>query len=561
MAVDKESKAPPSFQTFLDWVNSGIQLPTDKQAAFRGMCRFPLPTTSLCNSIFEEYEKIFMTQDWYRDYQLMDDTMRMDFKEYIEKTLNVAGYFKHKGFEAYKKYFNSIFVVDVPAQQTTPRPQPYFYRVAVKDLIDIRVERNIDNSDRIGYVIYLTGKNRAVILDDLFYRVAVKQDNADEWMIQFQALHTLNYCPACFFSLNHFYDEGDNGIARKIILSDSVGNLDWLLFYKIAERMYETYGPFPIITVPKSNCEYVEPGTGTRCTNGVIINTRDGKLISAHCPVCTKNNLVGPGSIFTKPVPRSKDDAVLNTPVEITPADVKSLEYISDKIDFLEWEIYADCVGSDDQTVQKEAVNQKQVQSNVEGKRNILMRVKKDFEQAEKFIVDTCGKIMYGPYYLDSVINYGEQFLLFTAGDVTDQFMTQKKAGLPNFIVSQKKQLLIQTEYKNNPYELQRAELLNKLEPWPDMSLTEAQTYQLNILFPEKFLLKLDFANFVSSFELVNGDIVSWGSALSASEKINRLTKILTDNASKESQAAKPLPAAGQGPGSSGSTQKQGTGT
>jgi hypothetical protein len=251
--------------------------------------------------------------------------------------------------------------------------------------------------------------------------------------------------------------------------------------------------------------------------------------------VCAKSRLVGPGTVIYKSVPRTKDDPELSNPVDITPAAVESLKQIAEKIDFLEWEIYANCVGSNDQQIQKNAINKDQVQSNVEGKRNVLQSIRKDFEACEKFIIDTMGRLMYGDYYVTCTVNYGDQVLLYTASDITTQYTDFKKAGLPTFMIAQKKELLIQTENRNNPYELRRSALLNMLEPWPDLSLTECKNvYQLDQLYKEKFALKLDFAKFVSKFELKNGDIVQWGSLLSLDRKIDSLTQILLRYVSEE---------------------------
>jgi hypothetical protein len=79
--------------------------------------------------------------------------------------------------------------------------------------------------------------------------------------------------------------------------------------------------------------------------------------------------------------------------------------------------------------------------------------------------------------------------------------LIRRRQGFRCIYISQKKMQLIQTEFKNNPYEQRREDLLNMLEPWPDLSLNECLTYQLNSLYKEKFDLKLDFAKFVSKFE------------------------------------------------------------
>jgi hypothetical protein len=539
-AVDQRDKASEYFNEFLKWVRDGIGLPDDKYKAFEGMCRFPLPTTSLCNSIFDEYEKIFSAQDSYFDVELLDDTMKAEFKGYLEKKC-VQKQFRSIGFKAYKKQPACIFVIDLPSMQTTLRPEPYFYKVPVSSLIDIEIQKKPEGGERIGSVIFKVGKRKIIQIDDQYYRLFEKTDDSD-WTLTVEQIHLLGYTPATFLPQNPLYDEEDNSpVARKTQVSDAIGDLDWLLFYKTAERMYETFGPFPIFTVPETNCDFTDT-LGNRCNGGFIPSTRNNQPFSYPCPVCSKNNIVGPGTVISKSVPKFKDQPQLDNPVTITPPDIPSLKYITEKIDFLEWEIYANCVGSNDQQVQKEAINEKQVQSNVEGKRNVLQSIRKDFEACEKFIIDTMGRLMYGDYFITSTVNYGDQVLLYSAEDVTNQYINSKKAGLPLFYISQKKMQLIQTEFKNNPYEQRRMDLLNMLEPWPDLSLNECLTYQLNSLYKEKFDLKLDFAKFVSKFESSNGDIVQWGSLLSLEQKINRLTLILISYVKEQQKQRTEIP-------------------
>jgi len=207
-------------------------------------------------------------------------------------------------------------------------------------------------------------------------------------------------------------------VARKVPLSDSLGDLDWLLAYKIFERMYEVFGPFPITTIPETDCNYLD-ALNNPCKGGYVSGIDlNGKEYERECPVCAKNNLVGPGSIFTRPVPRQKEDPDLTNAVEITPADVESLDYITKKIDYLEREIFANNVGDSDQNITKEAINEDQVLMNMEGRRSVLQKIKKDFELTEKFLIDTIGRLMYADYYVGSQVNYGEQFLLMSAAEV-----------------------------------------------------------------------------------------------------------------------------------------------
>lgn len=543
-AVDTREKASTyAFDQFLRWVKDRIKLPDDKYQAFEGMCIFPLPTTSLCSSIFDEYEKIFTAQDAFRDYSLLDDTFKVEFQEYIDKKAKVKQYFERNGLKDLRKQFNCAYVVDMPSMQTTPRPEPYFYKVPISSIIDVNYIKRVDNVYEVSYFIFKKGDTYTAI-DENSYKVFRKGKEDSDYVFLFESFHNLGYAPVCFLSINHLYDEEDGSpVALKNPLSDAAGDLDWLLFYKVAERMYETYGPFPIFTVPQTKCDYTD-ADGQSCSSGMIPYKTQREGLSCYpCPSCSKNSLAGPGTVFGRPTPRTREDAPLAAAVEITPPNIESLDYITKKIDYLEWNIYENAVGASDEEASKEAINEKQVEKSVQGKRNVLREVKKNFEHAEKFIIDTMGKLIYGDYYEDCTINLGEQFLLYTAVEVIDQFTSYKKAGVPNHMINQKKNLLIQTEHRNNPYQRQRSELLELLEPWPDLSLNECIIYQLNLLYPEKFGLKLDFAKFVSKFELINGDIVQWGNLLSVDEKINRLTLILTQNAKAEFSGAKELPA------------------
>lgn len=535
-AIDDKNKAPAYFADFLSWVQNGIGLPSDKMQVFKALCSFPLPTTSLCDSIFLELQKVFSAQDSYFDVELRDDSMKQHFSAYLEKN-NIRTIFKEKAFAVHTRRPCDLFVVDLPGVQTSLRPEPYFYTVAVSDIQDISVEYT-SGGNRISFVVFKSGKN-FIAIDDAFYRVFLKQDDADDYMLRLEVPHPLGYTPATFLP-PPLYDQDDSSfVARKAILSPLLTDLEWLLFYKVAERCYETYGPFPIMTVPSSGkCDYTD-SLGQSCSGGIVATTNShGHASHYNCPVCKKNSLVGPGTIYERTTPRTKEDPILPNAIDITTPDIPSLDYITKKIDFLEWELYANAVGSADETMTKEAVNQKQVMVSVEGKKNVLQSFKKDFERCEKFLIDTIGRLMYGDYYVTATVNYGEQWMLYTAAEVVEQFQTYKKAGLPNYMIARKKQLLIQTENKNNPYGQRRSEILDMLEPWPDMSTQETVNLQLSTIFKEKFALKLDFAKFVSKFELVNGDIVQWGILLNLDEKIKRIEKILNDYVKQELKTA-----------------------
>jgi hypothetical protein len=559
--VHNRHKASPYFNEFLRWVKDDIGLDKDKYKVFKGMCRFPLPTNDLVESVYTEYERMFSASDAVTEITIPDATLQDDFEKYVSG-LKVREYFRNEGFKAYRTQPNSLYVIDMPVMQVGSRPDPYFYRVGIAKVVDIELFRG-----RIEMVIFKDTDLRYIQIDAGFYRVFEKttgQDGVETYMLISQSPHDLGYCPVTFHIHQPLYDYEDKSpVARMCPVSGSVANLDWLLFFKVGERMYETYGPFPIMTIPEQECSYVDRNSGQACDHGRVIGIRDdGTEHQYTCPSCSENSIVGAGTVFTKPIPRSKEDPELTKPVEITPPDVPSLDYITKKIDFLEWDFYEKCVGSNDKQSVKEAVNDKQVQSNAEGKRNVLFKIKRDFELTEKFIIDTIGRLRYGGLYTECNVNYGEDFLLYTEADLITQYTGVKKAGLPTYMVAEKKQRLISSSTKNNDYKRVRLDILDRLEPWTEMTLQECQQYQLDQKYPDLFLLKSDFAKFISKFELENADIVEFGSLIDYQTKIERIKTQLEKYVREQIAKAKPVldpNSGGQGGSNPGATQASGS--
>jgi hypothetical protein len=529
----------PYFSTFLKWVESDISLPADKLQIFKGMCQFPLATNVLCDTIFDEYEKIYTAQDSFFDVDMQDDSLKADFLDYLENTIKLREYLKGPGFEEFKTQPNCIYVIDLATDQKTRWPEPYRITVDINTVHDIEIVKMPDGLRRIGFLIYHTDENTYYVLDDVYYRRYTKVDGEFSEVPDIEEPHYLLYTPARFAIQNQMYNDFDSSpVTRKGPLSREAANLNWLLFFKIAERMVETYGPFPIATIPKNNCDYTDPH-GAQCNNGILAGEkRNGAIYERKCPACnSKSSLVGPGTVFARPIAKTKDDVQLVDPVTFTSPETANLEYITKKIDYYEREIFANSVGDTDQTITKEAVNEDQVQANFEGRKSVLSRIKKERELLEVWTVDTIGKLRYGNLYIKCVDNLGDQWLLQSPDELITSYDLKKKAGLPAYLIGQAKESFVQTEYRNNPSLKARMDLMELLEPWPDRSIDECVAGQFDFKYPEKFLLKFDFNKFIRKFELQNGDIVIWGSALTLDAKIEKLDKILLDYGKQEYKA------------------------
>jgi hypothetical protein len=568
-AVHDKAKASPYYWLFLQWVKDGIKLPADKYSAFVEMCNAPFATNASVSTIHDEYEKIFSANDAYFNIQLGDEELTQDCLEYIGRNIKLHELFKTEIFETYKSRPNTLLVIDLPEVQVTPWPEPFIKQIPIGAVRDIEVERNNDGTDKVGFLIYRTSDKvfeidgrkasaaRYVVLDDVSYSVWYENTTAsntqERYIRESYILHNLEYTPATFIPNDKLYKFDVNPVARKVPLSRSLFDLDWLLWYITSKRCFETFGVWPIITRPK-----VDEGsvcTNVECVNGWIahkIYNDAEELLDVQdvpCPTCASNkmkqtSLVGPGTVFNQRVPVEGDTGKwIAEVVGFTVPPVDTLEYVAAEIERLEWKIYEDNVGDNNEMLTKQAVNEDQVQNSTKGKENLFLKIAKDFERAEKFCAETISKLRYGTnWFVSCELSYGQQFLLYTISDVQQMYRDYKSAGLPMHMIAQKRELLSQTEHKNNPYQRERTRILDRLEPFVDLSLTECISLQYHLLFPEDFDLKVNFISLLQDFEDANGDIVEWGAELEFQTKIVNLKNILKADGKKFKRAELPRP-------------------
>ena len=90
----------------------------------------------------------------------------------------------------------------------------------------------------------------------------------------------------------------------------------------------------------------------------------------------------------------------------------------------------------------------------------------------------------------------------------------------------------------------QRSIILAQLEPYPDFSIADCVSAQVNLYDYENYLLKIDFINFVLRFEREQMSIIEFGSAISFSEKISIIKQKLLSYVREQNNnaTAPPIP-------------------
>lgn len=551
---DKEALPSGAFQDLCNWVKSFLS--AEKYARWLQMLITPVDTVESCKAIFDELSKIYDAQDSFQKYEFVAPELGDDFLAYTEK-LRDADFWKNQAFDALRRAINSFLVIDLPATQNSDRPEPYYFMLSIDNVHDVDIRLN-DGS--LEYIAFYQGPLKVVIICEEFYRVAEKPETGGEWTFTSEIPHSkydaagkvidgLGYCPATSFY--NIAISGSAYINKRGPITDVLGKLDYLLFWRASQRYYHLYGSYPIIVSYEEECTYKD-AKGNTCNEG-FVNTyvrdpfEEGGEITTQieCPACQMRKMIGPGSVWTVTPPRNKDgfDAMEN-PVKMISAGTDLLEWGSGNTDALEMEIYWACVGDDGEKMNKQAVNEDQVSANFESKETILNRINEQMERAKKFCLDTVAILRYGRnYFVKSVVKNGNDYFLKSEAELTDNITKAKGAGLPLYYIDAIVEKLVQTKAKNNPDQQQRFVILQNLEPYPHLTIAQMQAMRLDELDPQGYVVKLNFPTFIMQFEREQTNIVEFASLQNFNIKIKLISETLISYGQGQiTKASKPRP-------------------
>lgn len=511
----EEEACSPYLKDFKEWVKN--ILPVDKYEMFCKLMDFPLYTNELVKGISEEYMKVYDSQNSSFTYDFSSANTESEFRSFLRET-DFWSKWKDDTAEAMMTGINSIMVVDLP-KEPDENGEPYYYFLSIQCVIDIAVNR--DGS--ISYLIAKQEDDTYLVIDELRYAIYQK-DGQNNYKEIITAPHDLGYCPATFFWKEPI--KRKQPIIKRSPLTPALTNLNWLLFFETARRCLETYAAYPIIVSFKDKCGYSET-TGNKtytCVNGMMDMGERG---SKPCPACSKNKLIGPGTLFKVPMPMSTEQPSNIHAVEIIPAERESLDYCTERSAELWDEIFYDCVGYGGDDMNSQAVNQKQVRAGFESKQNIIIGIKENLEASAKFVIETFARLKYRSLFIGTNFNLGTDFYLKSSSEAVSEFKEAKDAGVPQYFITYKRNQIDSISTKGNELDAERLSILKHLEPWLDMSMNDVKALGLDVTNREQYLLKADFSRMILQFESEYGSIVEFGSLVDFKVKIDRINKVL----------------------------------
>jgi hypothetical protein len=552
-------------QLFLKWIKDILQSEENFER-FRSLFRPPLMTNELTESIFSQFERVFEAQNSHEKITFQDSTLEADAADYRVR-IGDHHFWETQGFEAFKNSIDDILVVDLPKLKLDDNgevvsngglPEPYYYLLDINAVIDIENHRvkALDHNGKPFYFFkteYLIfhGKDAGLVhvFDDTFYRTFSKGDNDTITLID-EVPHDLEFCPARSFWTTPL--NSHCSIQKRSPITNSLSEMDWLLFFSIAKKYLELYAPFPIYAVYKGKCDYkteAEGGRKAKCVDGYLefegVNyvgpTAQNSRVK--CPRCKNKIKVGPGNIIELSVPKDGTDFdIMANPMKVIPAEKDSLGYMEKAVKEKYDEIFQNCVGRGADTSTDQAQNELQIRASFESRTAVLLKIKRNFEIIHTFALDTIFRLRYGSKFVACTINYGDEFFTKDAQVQTEELNKAKTAGAPVYEISARRLAIWETMYKNNPDMLDRMKTLIALEPFPDSAMNDvANMYKAtpDLVSIKDLVIKMQFNAFINRFEREQTNINAFGRNAPFNKKIDLIREELSKYADEYISASK----------------------
>lgn len=506
---------------FLAWVKTLI--PKDKFAIFLSLFKFPVDTVRLTDETYQALEKVFDGRDPVYQYEFLNDETANDWDQYRHQNLNEPEVWKTKGFDVMKTAINSIMVVDLPQVQTTPNPEPYFYFLDMAMVIDFETK-----DDKIDWIIFRQPNDRIAVYDDENYRVfRTKDSKIVETIVDVK--HDLEYCPAQFFWSTPISQKNPECKASPI--SNHLSQLDWILFFGTSKKFSDLYSPYTIYWGYTQDCDFEHEETGHHCDGGFLMD-RDDKYIFRRdmelipCPKCA-NKISGVGSFIDVPPP-TDDVPAMTPPVGKVDVDVSSLDYNVKEVERLERNFYKAVTGNSLEAVNDQAINEKQVMSLFESRKQALIKLKVNFEKAQQWVDETVCRLRYGYEFVSCSINYGTEFYLFTPETILDMYISARDSNLDHMTLDMLQDHYLETKYRNNPVELQKSKILINVDPFRHATKEEVRLmFSDNHISFEDYFMKINFSSLVLKFERERGPIGEFLKNTTFNQKVEMVKSIL----------------------------------
>jgi hypothetical protein len=204
------------------------------------------------------------------------------------------------------------------------------------------------------------------------------------------------------------------------------------------------------------------------------------------------------------------------------------LDYNVEEVERLKMEIYTGVTGNAIDVISDMSVNEKQVMSLFESRKDVLLKLKTGFENIQTWTESTIFRLRYGERFISTYINYGTDFFLFSEEVSLKMYQEALEKKLSQSILDILQDQYFETKYRNNPDKMDRIKTLNAVEPYRHLSLSEVvDLNDSERASNEDTQIKASFSSLIQRFERENGNIADFGSGVSFDAKVSQIEKAL----------------------------------
>ena len=528
-----EADTSSAITDFLDFV-SGL-IPDDKFRIFCSLFRFPVKTVKETAKIKSSLGKVYDGQNPVYKYDFNDSRLKEDWLDYITNISENPNKWRTQAIDVMMESINSVVIVDLPKQQTSKRPEPYFYFLDIANVIDYQSPDGLE----FDWIIFRQDKQHIVVIDEYSYRVFFYENDVKnlmqegEWRI---VMGKETYCPARFFwSESITMDDKDIKLSP---LTTHLGDLDWLAYFMTAKQHLDTYAGYPIYSAYERDCDFEYEGderTGYRkCDRGYLKDEHGQYMLYGGgltpCPRCNNDKrLAGAGTYFEIPKPGPDNEgADMRNPVQITMVDTKGLEYNVAEVDRLKREIQNNIVGYSTEPNTEQAMNIKQIMATIEERTARLRDFKKNLERVMEWTEHTQAKIRYGDDFVGLYIDLGTDWYFYDSQYLLDLYQTAKKSYADDMILDAILDQYYAARYRNSPDQLKREIIIKHLDPCRHVTKEEGITLAANgYLDEDDLFIHINLSTFVLRFEREQAPLIEFGRDLPFEERINKINQII----------------------------------
>jgi len=498
-------------------------LPADKKNRIEHLMTFPLSTNELMKDIFMGLERVWYAKNFIQQYTFASDEYEHDFLAYL-KQIKSDHMWRVEAWSSMKTAIDSVVIIDLPAVQNGLRPEPYFYFISPHEILDM----GVDGRNDMQYIIFEhdneDGVNELIVYDSEQMR-KYAYDKKQIGALIAKVPHDLGYCPARMFWSDKLQDE--NYINKRSPVTDSLGDLDWLLFFKTSKKYLDLHAPYPIYITYEIESEKEREDKPTWWEGQEQTKKHTGQ------------GFMGPGSFSTVPVPRTGEPDLMGNPIQVVGAEVEACQYSAEEVDRLANDIYRSCVGSDGDLLRKEAVNEKQVDASFKSREEVLINIARNFAEIMLWTNETLARLRYGVFFIDGMVEFGEDFYLQTEQELIASYADAKSKGVNQVLLDAMDEQIMDTKFKHKKRDRERAMIYKDLDPMPGMSITEAAVLVGKGVSLADLTMKVNLLKFVRRFEMEFGDVVDFMSDDYA-EKIEIINLKLQDYAREQEPNVQP---------------------